>query len=88
MNRTIHLAYADRTAYALTMSQTESFAGLVLRFSTKSGTGNPATLHAASCNVAKVSNRKVYTITEGVEANVVDLRERGYTVKRCACCKG
>jgi hypothetical protein len=65
-----------------------NYEGLVLRFSTKSGTGNPATLHAATCNVAKTSSRKVNTITGNVEAHVTDLLERGFTVKRCACCQG
>jgi hypothetical protein len=75
--------YMNKTQYAA-----GSYEGLVLRFSTKSGTGNPATLHAATCNVAKASNRKVFTITEDVEGQVADLVDRGYTVKRCACCQG
>jgi hypothetical protein len=64
-----------------------NYDGLVLRFSSKSGK-TPATLHASTCNVAKAENprRGIQIIRYWVADAVADLNERGYQVKRCACC--
>jgi hypothetical protein len=70
------------------MNTTQSTAGLVLRFSGKSGK-TPATLHAAGCSVAQVENprRGIHIIRTEVAETVADLKDRGFKVKRCACCK-
>ena len=69
------------------MTTTQNTDGLVLRFSGKSGK-TPATLHAATCSVAKQANprRGEHVIADSVAWHVADLVERGFKVKRCACC--
>jgi hypothetical protein len=79
------LGRSDRvgTVRALLLGMTTKQA---LRFSRKAA----PTLHAVTCSVvASGSNERkgIIVILEGVEAQVAGLKERGFKVRQCACCK-
>jgi hypothetical protein len=62
---------------------------LVLLFNTAAPAHLAARLHALPC--AKVShalsNPFVVVVRDDTESEADDLRERGYSVKRCKCCE-
>jgi hypothetical protein len=61
---------------------------LVLIFS-KTLTVDAGRLHSAECPVVKQreAKRRYVVIREDVDYHTADLIERGYKVRKCACCK-
>ena len=56
-----------------------------LTFNTRGTAKSAAKLHALNCNMLNVENKRISVIREDVEAEVVDLEEREFTVVRCKC---
>ena len=65
------------------------FCDLVLIFDTAGTAETAARLHDRQCNAARVAGRRFKRVdgAENVAEEVADLRDRGWTVTRCRCCK-
>ena len=76
---------SDGTPNAMKGSMDNTTTGLVLLFDTRKGPGTAARLHAEGCGMLNSAGAHVHVVREGVDAEVADLKDRGFKVPKCKC---